>query len=43
MINFRIRGNWIYCRKGRKTLFKVSNNINNASNLLWLLRKQEEK
>lgn len=39
MINFKISGNWIYCRRGRKILFKVSNNIHDASNLMMLLRK----
>lgn len=39
MINFRIKGNWIYCRKGRMTIFKVSNNIHNANSLLMLLKK----
>lgn len=37
--NFKIKNDFIYCYKGQKLYFKVSNNLHNASNLLMLVNK----
>lgn len=37
--SFKVKYDFIYCYKGKKLCFKISNNMHNLSNLLMLIEK----